>query len=657
MKKLLLMMIVGISALSMSAENVLMASPDGKLQVTVSEENGKIGYTVDYDGTSMLQKSALGLKTNIGNYEDNLTIKEVRTSHVDHTYTLTQSKASQVHVVANEWKIDCVNGDGLRMTITFHISNNDIAYRYTLSIPERGRLRDKRSAVVTSEATTFNLADGTTTFLCPQIKPGTGWMGTKPSYEEEYKPDMPMTQKSAFGCGYTFPCLFKVGTAGWVLVSETGVGGDYCASHLSDYQQGKGYGIASPDPNENGGIGSVNAAIPLPGSTPWRTITVGSSLKPIVETTIPFDVVEPRYEPSQVYQPGRYTWSWLIWQDNSCNYDDQVQFVDLAATMGYEYVLVDALWDTQIGREKIEQLSKYAQQKGVALMLWYNSNGVANDAPQGPKNCLNTSIARNKEMAWMKRIGVKGIKVDFFGGDKQETMRLYEDILADANRYGIQVIFHGCTLPRGWERMYPNYVASEAVLASENVFFSDYHAKQEAKQLTMHPFSRNAVAAMDWGGTIMNKYLSRDNKSRHARTTTDVFEIAAAIVNQTSIQCIAIYPNNLSELPQSELDLLKRIPTTWDETVFIDGYPMQYVLLARRHGNEWWIAGLNAGDAPLTLNVDLPMLAGKTAECFTDKKAAPGEFPDMQASVLKVNKKGKAKITLQPNGGTLLIGQ
>ena len=173
----------------------------------------------------------------------------------------------------------------------------------------------------------------------------------------------------------------------------------------------------------------------------------------------------------------------------------------------------------------------------------------------------------------------------------------------------------------------------------------------------MHPFSRNAVAAMDWGGTIMNKYLSRDNKSRHARTTTDVFEIAAAIVNQTSIQCIAIYPNNLSELPQSELDLLKRIPTTWDETVFIDGYPMQYVLLARRHGNEWWIAGLNAGDAPLTLNVDLPMLAGKTAECFTDKKAAPGEFPDMQASVLKVNKKGKAKITLQPNGGTLLIGQ
>ena len=651
------MMMASICLLPLSADDLLMTSPDGKLLVTLSEQNGRLGYAVEYDGKAMLQRSALGLKTSIGNYEDALTIKEVRTAKVDKTYTMAQSKASRIQVTANEWQIVCANANGQPMTITFHVSNNDIAFRYTLGIPEKGRLRDKRAAVVTSEASTFNLADGTTTFLCPQIGPGTGWMGTKPSYEEEYKPDVPMGQKSAFGRGYTFPCLFKVGTAGWVLVSETGVGGDFCASHLSDYEEGKGYGIASPDPMENSGIGSTNAAIPLPGSTPWRTITVGSSLKPIVETTIPFDVVEPRYEASQVYQPGRYTWSWLIWQDNSCNYNDQVQFIDLAATMGYEYVLVDALWDTQIGRDKMEELSRYAQSKGVSLMLWYNSNGVANDAPQGPKNCMNTAIARDKEMAWMKRIGVKGIKVDFFGGDKQETMRLYEDILADANRYGIQVIFHGCTLPRGWERMYPNYVASEAVLASENVFFSDYHAQHEAEQLTMHPFSRNAVAAMDWGGTIMNKYLSRDNKSRHARKTSDVFEIAAAIVNQTSIQCIAIYPNNLEELPQGELDLLKRIPTTWDETLFIDGYPMKYVVLARRHGNEWWIAGLNAGDTPLSLNVDLPMLAGKTAECFTDKKAVPGTFPEMQASVLKVNKKGQAKIILQPNGGTLIVGQ
>ena len=172
-------------------------------------------------------------------------------------------------------------------------------------------------------------------------------------------------------------------------------------------------------------------------------------------------------------------------------------------------------------------------------------------------------------------------------------MKLYEDILADGNRHGLQVIFHGCTLPRGWERMYPNYVASEAFLASENVFFTEHHAKQEGFELTMHPFSRNAVAAADWGGVMMNHHMSRDNKSRHQRYTSDVFEMASAIVIQTSVNCVAIYPNNLEELPQHELDFLKEIPTTWEETQFIEGYPTKYVVLARRTGDKWYVAGLN----------------------------------------------------------------
>ena len=323
--------------------------------------------------------------------------------------------------------------------------------------------------------------------------------------------------------------------------------------------------------------------------------------------------------------------------------------------MGYEYVLVDALWDTQIGRDKIAELSKYAQSKNVSLMLWYNSNGVANDAPQGPRGIMDNIVARKKEMAWMKSIGIKGIKVDFFGGDKQHTMQQYEDILSDANDYGIQVIFHGCTLPRGWERMYPNYVSSEAVLASENVFFSDYHAKQEAFELTMHPFCRNAVAAMDWGGTIMNKYLSKDNKSRHRRYTTDVFEMASAIMNQAAIQCIAIYPNNLSELPQHEIDFLKSVPTTWDETKFIAGYPGKYAVVARRHGDKWYVAGLNGTDQVMKLTLNLPMLAGKSVTYYhetasKDKKAL---WPVSQMKTVKVDKKGNLKVEMQPKGGII----
>ena len=221
--------------------------------------------------------------------------------------------------------------------------------------------------------------------------------------------------------------------------------------------------------------------------------------------------------------------------------------------------------------------------------------------------------------------------------------------MADANRYGIQVIFHGCTLPRGWERMFPNYVASEAVLASENVFFSEGAAIREPFDLTIHPFCRNAVASMDWGGVIMNRYLSRDNKSRHSRKTTDIFELASGITNQTSIQCVAMCPNNLEELPQFELDFLRQLPATWDETRFIDGYPGKYVVLARRHGQDWYIAGLNAQAEPLKLTLPLPMLAGKAVTYYTDNQQGQSSM-----TTLKVDKQGRAKVVIQPNGGIVI---
>jgi hypothetical protein len=269
---------------------------------------------------------------------------------------------------------------------------------------------------------------------------------------------------------------------------------------------------------------------------------------------------------------------------------------------------------------------------------------------------MGNSIARKKDMAWMQRIGVKGIKVDFFAGDKQETMKLYEDILSDANEYGLQVIFHGCTLPRGWERMYPNYVGSEAALASENVYFTDYHAKKEGFEMTMHPFARNAVAAFDWGGVIMNRYLSRDNKSRHQRFTSDVFEMATAITNQCSVNCIAMQPNNLEELPQFELDFLKQIPTAWDETRFIDGYPTRYAVIARRTGNSWYLGGINGTDKALTLTLQLPMFTGKTVKMYIDNPIKKGELlPTSVLKTLKVNKKGEAKVTIQPMGGLIIV--
>ena len=642
------------------AESSQVQSPDGRLSVNISVENGEATYSVEYDGRQMLLPSKLGLQSNIGNYTTGLTLKEVKNGSVDKHYDMTRTKTAHSDYQANQLDVTLQNGKGHTMTVTFLVSNHDVAFRYTL---HRQAKDNPKCAIVTGEASSFRLPDGSTTFISPQIDPMKGWERTKPSYEEVYSADAPMEAKSQFGQGYVFPALFHIpNTAaqsqqgkdkagdGWVLISETGVTSGYVGSHLSDFDAQTGYTIAYPMDGELNGLGSTAAGIAVPGSTPWRTITVGTSLAPIVETTVSYDVVDPLYEPTQQYRPGRYTWSWLIWQDKSINWDDQVQFIDLAATMGFEYCLVDNWWDTQIGRDRMAELSKYAQQKGVSLMLWYNSNGYENDAPQTPRQCMNTAIAREREMKWLRSIGVKGIKVDFFGGDKQQTMQLYEDILSDANRHGLQVIFHGCTLPRGWERMYPNYVASEAVLASENVFFTEEAAVREPFDLTLHPFCRNATASMDWGGIIMNRYLSRDNKSRHTRKTTDVFEMASGITMQTAVQCVAMQPNNLGELPQVELDFLRQLPTTWDETRYVDGYPGKYVVLARRHDEQWYIAGLNAEAQAKKLTLTLPMLKpGQTVSYYTDNQEG---YADMK--LLKIDKRGQAKVVIQPNGGIIL---
>ena len=652
-----------LSALCVQANNYTVTSPDGKLAVNVECKEGKAFYTVNYDGKQMLGASALGLVANYGDFSQNLTMGACKNSKKHLAYKMTRIKKEKIEKDASEATIGFLNSKKDSMTLHLHVSNNDIAYKYEMIRPKKD---NPKSVIIYNEVSGFNFPEQTTTFLCPQITPMTGWERTKPSYEEEYTPDAPMNVKSQFGVGYTFPCLFKVGNDGWVLVSETGVSSAYPGCRLSDYEPGKGYTVAFPQKGENNGIGSEFAGIPLPGETPWRTITVGSSLAPIVETTIPYDVVEPLYEASQTYKPSRYTWSWLIWQDNSINYDDQVKMVDVAAAQGYEAILVDNWWDKQIGRKRIEELSKYAKSKKVSLMLWYNSNGFENDAPQTPRQIMNNSIARKKEMAWMKKIGVVGIKVDFFGGDKQETMKLYEDILSDANDYGLEVIFHGCTMPRGWERMYPNYVSSEAALASENVYFTDYHAKKEAFEMTMHPFSRNAVASFDWGGVMMNKYFSKDNKSRHQRYTSDVFEMATAITNQSSVNCICLYPNNLQDVPQWELDWLKNVPTAWEDTKFIAGYPTKYAVVARKSSVEngsgaaltagrWFVGGLNATDKPLALTLDLPMFAGKTVTYITDQPKKKGEkFFTSIKKTLKVGKNGKAKVVIQPNGGIII---
>ena len=645
MVKFFIVMAMLLGSSVASAENKQITSPDGKLVVTVADMDGRPSYSVSYDNVLFLKPSPLGMIANIGDFSSGMSLeKNVSTNKIDETYELASIKKSKVHYVANEAVFSFTQQGKTIYDVIFRISNNDVAFKYKM-YPQGETL----SCVVKQEVTGFVFPDGTTTFLCPQSKPMGGFARTSPSYETSYTAD-DVAGKNGWGEGYTFPCLFRNGDNGWVLVSETGVNGGYCASRLLGHKGGV-YTIGFPQEGEANGNGTVSPGIALPGETPWRTITVGKTLAPIVETTVPFDVVKPLYQAKGEYTYGRGSWSWIIGMDGSTNYKEQLRYIDFSAAMGYQSVLVDALWDKQIGREKIEELAKYGKDKGVALYLWYNSNGYWNDAPQTPRGIMDNAIARRKEMKWMQSIGIRGIKVDFFGGDKQMTMQLYEDILSDANEYGLLVIFHGCTLPRGWERMYPNFASSEAVLASENLHFSQGSCDNEAFNATLHPFIRNTVGSMDFGGSALNKYYNADNAPRGSRrVTSDVYALATAVLFQSPVQHFALAPNNLTDAPSWAIDFMKEVPTTWDEVRFIDGYPGKYVILARRHGDKWYIAGVNAQKETLKLKVNLPMFSnGEKVRLFSDDKALQGGVKQIE-----IGKKQELQLAIPCNGGVLI---
>lgn len=677
MKKIVLYFSALLLGLPMAAHEARVAGPDGRLVVTVSDEGGKPAYSVTYDGVTFLEPSPLGLKADIGDFTEGLLLSGFTEDAVAEDYSVPTIKFSTVHYRANRGifrfvKVGGADGEGVRepeekvvLELEMQVSANDVAFRYRVPAPDRAT----KVCRVLEEATGYVFPEGTTSFLCPQMPPMAGFARTTPSYETAYTADDSLG-KNGDGYGYVFPGLFRRGDKGWILLSETGVHGNYCGGRLIGHPDGS-FRLGFPMEEEFNGNGTVTAGIPVPGYTPWRTITIGTDLKPIAETTVAWDVVEPQYAPSKAYSGSKGSWSWIIKMDDSIDFDTQKEYVDFSAAMGWQTVLVDNWWDTRIGRERIEELAAYARTQGVQLCLWYNSNGYWNDAPQGPRDIMDRSITRRREMQWMQSIGIRGIKVDFFGSDKQQTMQLYEDILADANDFGLVVVFHGCTLPRGWERMYPNFASAEAVLASENLHFTQVRDDTEAFHACLHPFIRNAVASMDFGGSTLNKVYNATNDPAlpgTVRRTSDVFALATAVLFQSPVQHFAMAPNNLTDAPQWAVDFMKDVPTQWDEIRFIDGYPGRYVVLARRSGDTWYTVGINASAETRTVTLDLPageytlysdMPQGRSSRrkvrhlFQTGPDSTVASFPSHQES--RTHPGGTLTVQMPCNGGFVIV--
>jgi hypothetical protein len=632
--KLFLAVVVTMTA---SAHALEITSPDGQLKATISVEDGRLGYRVAYGSQELVAWSPLGLETTAGDFRSDVKIvDESEIETVKKSYDLPLGKVSHVDVDARQQTFQIENAAGQKLGVRFYVANNGVAFCYR--IPESGG-----EVEVLSEATSFALPEGTRAHLHPMAKAKTGWSRTQPSYEEHYVQG-PAGTPSTMEQGWCLPALFEVPDRGWVLVGETGVDASYFGSRLAHESPDRVYRIDLPQSKEHLSASPTTAKVAEGKWLPWRFLVIGKSLEPVVASTLATDLVEPLYELDWQPQPGRAAWSWLPLKDANTIEPVQRKFIDMAEKLGFEYTLIDADWDRQIGREKIEELAEYAKSKGVKLLLWYNSNGQWNDAPYTPQDCMDTPEAREKEMAWLEETGIAGIKVDFFGGDKQDVMALYDGILRDAAKHKLMVNFHGATIPRGWDRMYPNFATCEAVRGMEFCTFEQVNADREPAHSTMLPFTRNVIGPMDFTPVMIGEKLAPFDKAPTRRTTLG-FELALPIIFHTPIQHFGLVPEDVDRLPTFAVDYLKELPTTWDETKLLDGTPGKFVVLMRKKNGRQYIGAINGTDEPLTISIPSELVDGATAIVDGSKGLVQESLPS------------DGKLTLQPHGGAVIVGE
>jgi alpha-glucosidase len=622
----------------LTQENIIIQSPNGKVKVSVTiDQTGRPNYQVAYFDSVVLKASKLGLILADENLSDSLKIKSAGSAYsITSHYKLFCDKKSECTYKTNLRSMIFVNPKGSLLEITFSISDDGVGFRYKLP----GNYVEIKKII--SESTSFHFPLSAKAWLHPHAAARSGWNASQPSYEEIYEQNIAVGTASPFKAGWSFPALFK-SSGSWILISESDVDRNYCGSRLSSTSPDGEYAIAFPQlPERTDSNAATYPQSTLPWFSPWRVIIIGRTLAPIVESTLITDVSKPcKLSDTTFIKPGKSSWTWVLYKDDSTIYSTQKRFIDFASSMKWDYCLIDAYWDTKIGYEKIKELVDYGKTKNVNILLWYNSAGNWNTTPLTPRNLMINPEIRRKEFEKLHNMGVAGVKIDFFGGDGQSMMAYYIDLFEDAAKYKLMVNCHGATIPRGWTRTYPNLVSMEAVRGFEYVTFEQQNTDKEPTHCTMLPFTRNAIGPMDFTPVCFSEVPGLK------RITSNAFELALSVLFQSGIQHYAEVPEGMMNQPNYVIDFMKNIPKRWDDIKFIDGYPGKYAVIARKGNGKWFVAGINGENDQKELEIDLSIFGSKGGTLITD-----GENNRSFSS--KELSSNKIKITLKPYGGFVI---
>jgi hypothetical protein len=628
-----------------------VSSPAGALTVTARQvKDGALEYQVALGAKTVVGWSALGITRTWVDQNANsstvrvdlskgLTLLGADESAVHDEYTLMVGKRRQNAADARQLSLTFRNEDDARLRLDLRAYDEGVAFRYALLG------HSSLHHWLESERTEFNLGTKGTHWGQPYDKTTT----YTPAYEPPYLDGVPLGTAAdpTLGTGWGFPSLFDVdGT--WVLLHEAGLNETHQGSHLEPQVPGGVYKVAFPLEESAMGFGRAFPASPLPWVLPWRFILVSNDLGDIAESNMVFHLAEPsRLEDTSWIRPGMASWSWWSDHDSSQNLDTLKTFIDFAAEMGWPYSLVDANWNL-ISDDSMEQLVAHAEKKGVDLLFWYNSGGSNSFVTEEPRNRMHERKRRRAEFARLQELGVKGVKVDFFHSDKQFMIQRYLGILEDAADHEIMVVFHGCTIPRGWARTWPHLMSMEAVRGAETYTFPstpDYGELAPAQNALL-PVTRNVIGSMDFTPVSYSPQMI-------TRRTTHGHETALAVLFESGIQHIAEGALTLRTLPEDYLAFFRNLENVWDETRFVTGYPGRDMVLARRHGEKWYVAGINGEDEGKTLSLDLSFIGRPAIEGLL---LHDGDDPQAFASKrVRYDGGEPVQMTLKPRGGFTLI--
>lgn len=601
--------------LSTTAASAQVVSPNGKVQWV---ENGS-GFSVEYlnkgSRTEVLSIPTIGLLTKDGGGKK-LTLKgKSEAKRISDHYQMLAGKRHECANEANEVSYVYTDRLGRELTLTVRAYNDGIAFRYGLEGLQHTR--------VTEEKTVYTIPEGTKR-----------WMQ---KWTEPYEDFFPLsTTGVSENKRWGYPALLQASETVFALITEAGIERNNSASSLYNDQKSTEYRVV-PDENMQNVSGSW--------TSPWRVVITGT-LPEVVSSTLVTDVSAPnRLSDTSWISPGSVSWIYWAYNHGSNDYQIVCKYIDMAHEMNFPYVLIDAEWDEMKNGGNIEDAIHYAHEKGVKPLVWYNSSTAwikAWGAP-GPHERLNAPEDREKEFAWLEEMGVAGIKIDFFAGDKQETMEYCIDLLECAAKHHLLVNFHGATIPRGWQRTYPNLMTVEAVYGAEWYNNNATLTNKAARHNATLPFTRNVIGPMDYTPCTFSD-------SQHPHITSHAHELALSVLFESPLLHWADKPESYLVQPKAVKDFMSTLPTTWDETRLLSGYPGEAVVLARRSGKRWYVSGINGKDEPQVLALNASCFGKGRYTLFADgaKVEKPWDIKSCTGALPKT-------ISCQARGGFVIL--